>query len=438
MKRTNRKRSRNIPDSRKLPLETLAACVGLDWGDTRHAGALLPAGSQQVETFDLEQTPEALDQWAHQLRERFGGRPVAVCLEQSRGPLIYALLRFDFLILCPINPKQLARYREALQPSGAKDDPGDAAVILDFLVKHSDRVRVWKPDRADVRLIAQLCEARRDLVDRQVALSGAWKSHLKHFFPQAIALFGGELNTPLACAFLKKWPTLQRLQRARPQTIRRFFYAHNSRSESRLQERLALIAAAKPLCTDPTVVETHSRMAQALRAQLDSLRKPIAEMEQRIEELLQGIEDAKLFQALPGAGAALAPRLLAAFGTDRERYESADEIACYCGEAPVTQQSGKTMHNVRFRRACPKFLRQTFHEFAWSSTKHCRWARAYYDMKKSQGKRHHAAVRALAIRWIRILFRCWKNHTTYDELSYLNALQKQNSPCLNFLKPNPA
>ena len=116
------------------------------------------------------------------------------------------VLRFDFLILCPINPKQLARYREALQPSGAKDDPGDAAVILDFLVKHSDRVRVWKPDRADIRLIAQLCEARRDLVDRQVALSNAWKSHLKHFFPQAITLFGGELNTPLACAFLKKWP----------------------------------------------------------------------------------------------------------------------------------------------------------------------------------------------------------------------------------------
>jgi len=163
-------------------------------------------------------------------------------------------------------------------------------------------------------------------------------------------------------------------------------------------------------------------MAQALRAQLDSLRKPIADMEQRIEELLEGIEEAKLFQALPGAGAALAPRLLAAFGTDRGRYESADEIACYCGEAPVTQQSGKTMHNVRFRRACPKFLRQTFHEFAWSSTKHCGWARAYYDRKKAQGKRHHAAVRALAIRWIRILFRCWKNHTTYDELSYLNAL----------------
>lgn len=438
MKRTNSKRRNNIPDSRKLPVETLAACVGLDWGDTRHDGALLPAGSQEVETFSIEQTPEALHQWATDLRERFGGRPVAVCLEQSRGPLIYALLRFDFLVLCPINPKQLARYREALQPSGAKDDPGDAAVILDFLVKHSDRVRVWVPDRADVRLIAQLCEARRDLVDQQVALSNALKSHLKHFFPQAITLFGGELTTPLACDFLKKWPTLERLQHARPQTIRRFFYAHNSRSESKLQARLELIAAAKPLCTDPAVIEVHSRMTLALIAQLDSLRKPIADMEQRIAELLDGIEEAKLFQALPGAGAALAPRLLAAFGTDRARYDSADEIACYCGEAPVTQQSGKTMRNVRFRRACPKFLRQTFHEFAWSSTKHCEWARAYYDMKKSQGKQHHAAVRALAIRWIRILFRCWKNQTNYDELSYLNALQKQNSPCLNYLKPKVA
>lgn len=203
MKRTNRKRRHNIPDSRKLPLETIAACVGLDSGDARHDGALLPAGSQEVETFSVEQTPEALDQWATELRERFGGRPVAVCLEQSRGPLIYALLRFDFLVLCPINPKQLARYREAREPSGAKDDSGDAAVILDVLVKHSDRVRVWKPDRADVRPIAQLCAARRDLIDRQVALSNAWKSHLKHFSPRPSRSSAENSTRPSPATFSK-------------------------------------------------------------------------------------------------------------------------------------------------------------------------------------------------------------------------------------------
>ena len=436
MKRTSSQRSITNSDSR-LAVETLAACVGLDWGDEVHAGALLPAGGDEIESFTIEQTPEALDAWAAGLYERFGGRPVAVCLEQSRGPLIYALLRFDFLVLCPMNPKQLARYREALEPSGAKDDPTDAQLILDFLVNHSEHLHVWKPDEPNVRLVGQLSEARRNLVNQHVALSNALTAHLKHFFPQAVTLFDGDLTTAIACAFLKKWPTLEDLKRARPQTIRKFFYARGSRSEQKLQQRLQQIHAAKPLVTDAAVIETYSRMAQAMVAQIDSLRRPISEIEDRIEELMNELEDAPLFQSLPGAGAALAPRLLAAFGADRKRYQSADEIACYCGEAPVTQNSGKSVRITRFRRAAPKFLRQTFHEFAWSSTKQCQWARAYYDLKKSQGKGHHAAVRALAIRWIRILFRCWKTCTPYDESRYLDAIRKRNSPCLDHLNTNP-
>jgi hypothetical protein len=51
-------------------------------------------------------------------------------LEQSRGPLIYALLKYDFLILYPINPKTLARFREAFTPSRAKDDPRDAEYLV--------------------------------------------------------------------------------------------------------------------------------------------------------------------------------------------------------------------------------------------------------------------------------------------------------------------
>jgi len=436
---TQQKNSRHtsIPPASQLSLDTIAACVGLDWGDTLHFGALLPAGSKQIESFTVPQTPEAIDDWANALRERFGGRPVAVCLEQSRGPLIYALLRFDFLILCPINPKQLARYRDAVRPSGSKDDPGDAAIILDFLVKHPDRIRVWNPDRADVRLLGQLTEMRRTLVDQRVALSNSLKSHLKHFFPQAIALFDDDITAAIACAFLKRWPTLDKLQRARPQTLRKFFYGHRCRSEQKLQARLELIAAAKPLTTDPAVIEAHCLMAQALIAQLDSLRRPQATIEMRIGELMEQNEDAKLFQELPGAGVALAPRLLAAFGSDRERYQSADELACYCGEAPVTKQSGK-MRIVHFRWSCPKFLRQTFHEFAWCSTRYCDWARAYYDMKKSQGKSHHQAVRALAVRWIRILFRCWKTNRPYDETRYIESLKKRNSPCLNCLNTNAA
>jgi hypothetical protein len=123
----------------------------------------------------------------------------------------------------------------------------------------------------------------------------------------------------------------------------------------------------------------------------------------------------------------LAPRLLAAFGSQRDRYRNADELQTYSGIAPVTERSGKRKW-VHFRWACPKFLRQSFHEWAGHSIAQSVWARAYYQQQRGRGSDHHAAVRALAFKWIRILFRCWKDRVAYDENKYLAALAKRGSP----------
>ena len=137
--------------------------------------------------------------------------------------------------------------------------------------------------------------------------------------------------------------------------------------------------------------------------------------------------DQAIFTSFPGAGAALAPRLLAAWGTDRQRYESAQDMECLSGAAPVTNQSGKKCW-VHWRLACPKFLRQTFHEFAGQSILWSPWARAYYQQMRQRGLDHHPAVRSLAFKWIRILYRCWKDHTLYDEAHYQKALERRGSP----------
>ena len=123
----------------------------------------------------------------------------------------------------------------------------------------------------------------------------------------------------------------------------------------------------------------------------------------------------------------MAPRLLAAFGSQRERYQNAAEVQIFSGIAPVSESSGKSSW-VHFRFACSKFLRQSFHEWAALSITQSQWARAYYDQQRRRGKRHHAAVRALAFKWIRIIYRCWKEQVTYDEKVYLAALAKHNSP----------
>jgi Transposase IS116/IS110/IS902 family len=123
----------------------------------------------------------------------------------------------------------------------------------------------------------------------------------------------------------------------------------------------------------------------------------------------------------------MAPRLLAAFGSQRDRYCCAAELQTYSGIAPVTERSGKRKW-VHFRWACPKFLRQSFHEWAGHSIAQSVWARAYYQQQRGRGSDHHAAVRALAFKWIRILFRCWRDRVAYDENKYLAALAKRGSP----------
>ncbi|VAX41782.1 hypothetical protein MNBD_PLANCTO02-3175, partial [hydrothermal vent metagenome] len=141
----------------------------------------------------------------------------------------------------------------------------------------------------------------------------------------------------------------------------------------------------------------------------------------------------KIFRSLPGAGDALVPRMIAGMGSDRDRYANAAEVQSHTCIAPVTRSSGK-FRSVKKRAACNKFLRQMFHEFAAHSRQWSDWAGAYYRMQKSKGMKHHAAVRALAYKWIRIIFYLWKNHKTYDEQHYLNQLKSKNSPIIQFLE----
>ena len=139
-----------------------------------------------------------------------------------------------------------------------------------------------------------------------------------------------------------------------------------------------------------------------------------------------------LFRPLPGAAKVLAPRLLAAFGEDRQRYPQADALQKYSGIAPVTKHSGQSTW-VHWRWQCPTFVRQTFVDWAAQTINKSAWAGACYRQQGAKGCSYQVAVRALAFKWIRILHRCWQNRTPYDESKYLEALRRKGSPLLKYL-----
>lgn len=413
-------------NTERIDTDEIAAFVGIDWADREHEVCLMVADGGPLESLCLKQSPESLSEWAHGLRDRFGGRKVALAIEQRKGPLIYALMSYEWLVLYPVNPKSLARYREAFSVSNAKSDRGDAQLLMEMVRSHRDRLRAWVPEDEDTRLLQMLVEERRRVVDQVTQLTNRLTSVLKEYYPQALE-WAGELKSEQAVDFLTKWPTLEDLKRARPATIEKFYHQHGVRNEEKLQGRLADIRTAKQLTRDRAVVRASVMKMRVAVEQLRVLLKATREFDGEIEKLFEQHPDASLFKSFPCAGKVLAPRLASAFGTDRQRWGDAAEVQNFSGIAPVTRASGQT-RVVEKRRACPKFLRQTFMEYAAQSVKKSLWARCYYKAMRAKGVKHRAALRALAYKWIRIMYRCWKERTAYSEAAHQAALVRANSP----------
>jgi transposase len=404
------------------------ATIGLDWADQKHDLWIHPADGGKPEHTRLEQSPEALHAWVAELRARFGKGRVAVGIETSRGPVISALLAYDFIVIFPVNPKALKDYRAAFCVSGAKNDRSDAQLLEEYVRLHGGKLKALQPDDELTRKLGGLAEARRQLVDERTRAINQVHARLKMYYPLAEKLVGGQLNTLMAADFLARWPDLKSLQAERVENIRRFFYGHNSRSQKKLEARLQAIKTAQPLTSDAALVEPSRALVAALAGVLKSLHKAIQQLEEAIQKAMEAHPDAAIFLSLPGAGPALAPRLLAAFGSRRERFENAAAVAQLYGIAPVVRQSGNT-ELIRMRHRCPKFGRQTFHENAVCAVKAQGWARRYYDAHRQRHDgQHHQACRALAYKLIRIYFACWKNKTPYEPEKYERALQKNGSP----------
>src|SRR5215469_11203874 len=166
------------------PEPEFAAFIGIDWADQKHIWCLQTAGSAQRESGELEHTPEAVEAWVAGLYQRFGKRPIAVAVEQVRGALVFMLSKYESFHLFPVPSQMAASMRQALYPSGAKDDPRDADLLLDLLLQHRDKLRRLSPDSEATRRVQNLVEERRKLVDEKTAQINRLTDHLKVYFPQ--------------------------------------------------------------------------------------------------------------------------------------------------------------------------------------------------------------------------------------------------------------
>ncbi len=293
----------------ELPPGECAAWLGLDWGDKAHALALRARSSGLVETLELEHSAESLHAWLQALGERFGGQRVAVAVEASKGAIVAALIEHPWLLIYPVHPATSRRFSTAFTPSGAKDDVPDARTLLEILTHHRARLRLLVPHDPDTRRLGLLNEARRTVVDRRTLLSNQLTSLLKNYYPQALELTGKKRYAPLALAFLERWPELALLQQARPETLRRFYSQHQVRRPELVEERIEIARTARALSTDRALCEVSILEMRVLVAEMRLLEKHLASMEEAMAAAFAAHPEAHLFADLPGAGAAMAPRL---------------------------------------------------------------------------------------------------------------------------------
>jgi transposase len=408
-------------------LSNYTAIIGIDWADKKHDVCIHVTATGKQDLLQIPHRSEKIDEWARSLYRRYGG-PMAVVLELSKGPIVAALQKYDFFVLYPVNPSSLVSYRRTFTPSGAKDDPTDAAYILNLLLRHPDEFHPLKPQSVEMRASMTLTEQRRRLMNDRVRLTNRLRNALKQYYPQALEWFD-RIDTQLFCDFIRRWPTAVQARRARRATLETFFRTHNMNRKPLLEKRITAIKSAVPLTTDDGVVIPYRLLALTLVEQLETMFTCLDRFDEEIAALAPQHPDHELFAGLPGAGPVYTPRLMVAFGEQRERFNNAAEVQKYGGIAPVTERSGQQLW-IHWRWQAPTFLRQTFVEWAAQTINKSYWAGLYYYQQRAKGCSYQAAVRALAFKWIRILYRCWKTRTPYDEARYLKALQERGSSLL--------
>lgn len=407
--------------------------VGIDWGDATHHVWIVADDGEYLDDFPVAHSALGLAELVERL-SRYA--PVAgVAIETDRYLLVDKLLSAAFTVYA-INPEVSHKWAHCFHVDPATCDARAAAVLAEGLRALHKHFQPLRPDDPLTAELAIRCTDEKDLIDLRTALANKLKACVKAFYPELLDWFS-DLTKTTACDFLAAFATPQALRTATANRLRRFLRAHRIGLSPQWQERIASRTDGPTWPADEATVRARSAKALVLAGQIRLLNRQLAGLRKAINELFAGHPDAELFDSLPGLGEKLAPRMLGHLGADRERWPDAQALQVLGGTVPVTRKSGKLKGLELYRWACNKPLRNTLRLWAFTSLRQSVWARAYYERARERGQSHECALRNLAAKWLKILFRAWQDRTPYDERRYLQALERHGSPLIDHIHRSP-
>ena len=386
--------------------------VGIDWARYKHdylimkpTGEILLQGSIPHNADGLQKLAEAIERYEPDHSN------VQVAIEMNDGAILAWLIDKGYQVF-GIQPKSAQRARDIYRPSGAKDDPIDTFVLAEMLRLKGGRLRPLRPSSPATDELRELVRWRSELVHQRTAATQQLRAILADWAPILSGLCDG-LDRKWQLDLLEEFSTEADFCQAHGNRIRGFVKAHRLRAQT--GEKIDNARRSDPMPMPAGRVVT---IVRQVRFGVDQLRRFAAEIdqiEQDMETRVAEHPDVNIFRSLPIQATVTIASLLSIFGQDRQHAPTWTELAACCGVAPITISSGKS-RTVRLRRACNHTSHQAMLYFAFNTAfvKGC-WAAEYYKRKRQEGMKHYATLRCLAKRWMKLLYRLWKDKLTYDE-----------------------
>jgi transposase len=382
--------------------------VGFDWARDHHAVVIVDVQGQIVADFQFEHSLEGWKNF-HQKTAAFAN--LAIAIETNQGAAVDQLLQHGYTVY-PVDPVASESYRKRKAPSCTKTDQVDGWGLADALRVDGHGWKALQPMDELSSQLRLLCRDEVVLITQRTQLVNQLQQALLEYYPAALEAFE-DWTLPSSWDFVLQFPTPQALVKAGPRRWEKFLHAHRLWRPETTEKRLAIFARADQFTGSGSIAQAKSQLALSLCKLLRTLQQQLELYRKQIEALFKQHPDHHLFGSLPGAKKILAPRLLAAIGSDPTRYTSAQVLQCIAGAAPVSFQSGQ-LHKIKFRLACDKFMRQTLHLWANAFRRASVWGQIYYEAKRAEGKSHACALRCLAQRLLKIVFRMITDKKPYD------------------------
>lgn len=394
--------------------------AGIDWASQSHSVCVLDSAGRVELRLDLPHNKEGIERLIGQLK-RF--KHIAVAIERPSGVLVDALIEAGLRVV-PIHPNVLKASRARYRGAG-KSDPGDAYMLADLLRTDGHRFRALQPQGDEIRALRALVRTRDEIIVQRIALANQLRSLLESFWPGATQIFA-ELDSPIALAFVDRYPTPQSAARLGEKRLASFLAQHRYCGRRNVAALLERLRAAPSGHAGELEAQAKGELVRSLACILEHSVIELSKLNARIEHTVANLTDGQIIMSFPRSGRICAAQILAELGSVRERFPTEDQLAAEAGVTPVTYASGKH-RSVVFRFACNHRLRRAITCFADNSRHASPWAAQIYQRARSRGCDHPHAIRILARAWIRVLWRAWFNRTRYDPQLHRAAVAQQTT-----------